>query len=159
MHFKYWIFGILAFFALFSGYVYSQSISVDDNSDNLGAGKLALKGLKFYTALEPAFGEAKARQMPLFVYARSEYCGWCKKFEEESFTNQSVIKALNENFVLVSIDVDEQTNQTWYFGVRGTPTSIFLDAEGREMKRVVGYVNNGTFLDVVNEAARMKNEA
>lgn len=68
-------------------------------------------------------------------------------------------RALNENFILVSIDVDEQRNETWYFRVRGTPTGIFLDAEGKEIKRVAGYVNNGTFLNVINEIARMKNEA
>lgn len=142
---------IIVLLVLLSGCLGTQS--------NLDEGKKSVKGLKFYTTLEPALEEAKAKQIPLFVYARSEYCGWCKKFEEESFTNQSVVKALNENFILVSIDVDEQTNETWYFGVRGTPTGIFLDAEGKEIRRVAGYVNNGTFLNVINEIARMKNEA
>lgn len=32
----------------------------------------------------------------------------CRKFEEETFTNKSVIKTLKKNFILVSIDVIEK---------------------------------------------------
>ncbi len=153
MHFKYWIFVILAFSVVFSGYIYSKSIDVKDISETnkLDAGKLTLKGVTFLTELSPALEAAKAQNKPVFVYARSEYCYWCKKFEEESFTNKSVIDRLNENFILVSIDVDNQKSETRNFRVAGTPTGIFLGPNGTEIKRIRGYVDNGTFLNTINE--------
>lgn len=155
MHFKYWIFVILALSVLFSGYVYSKSIDADDNSgsNNLDAGKLTLKGVTFLTELSPALEAAKAQNKPVFVYVRSEYCHWCKVFEEESFTNKSIIDRLKENFILVSIDVDKQKYETRNFRVVGTPTEIFLGPNGTEIKRIRGYVDNGTFLRTINELA------
>lgn len=155
MHFKYWIYVILALSVFFSGYVYSKSIDADDNSgsNNLYADKLTLKGVTFLTELSPALEAAKAQNKPVFVYARSEYCHWCKKFEEESFTNKTIIDRLNEIFILVSIDVDKQKSETRNFRVVGTPTEIFLDSNGTEIKRIPGYVDNGTFLKIINELA------
>jgi len=140
------IFVLLALLVLFAGYV-AQS----NDSD---AGKLTLKGVKFNTNLTAALEAAKAQGKPVFVYAWSQYCGWCKKFEEETFTNQSVIKALNENFILVSIDVDKQKNETRNFRVHGTPTEIFLDSNGTEIKRIPGYTDTETFLNSINDISK-----
>ena len=144
---KKWILVILILFVLSSGYLYLQQ-------DDADAGKTVLKGLKFYTNLEPALNEAKDKDKTIFVYIRSEYCHWCKRFEEESFTNQSIIKTLNENFILVSLDADKQRKEIRDFRVRGTPTGVFLDPGGTEIKRIPGYVDNGTFLNVIDDLAK-----
>lgn len=117
-------------------------------------GKIALQGLEFHTDLQTALDAAKEQDKPVFVYARSVSCGWCKKFEAETFTNTSVIKTLNENFVLVSIDVYEQKNESRNFRVYGTPTEIFLDSRGIEIRRIPGYTDTETFLNVINEIAK-----
>ncbi len=142
MHLKKWIILSLAILVLASGCLTALS---DDS------GKITLQKLKFNTTLEPSLESAKTLGKPVFVYFRSETCGWCKKFEAESFTNQSVVSKLNENFVLVSIDVYEQKNETRYFRVRGTPTEVFLDSNGTEIGRLPGYVDNQTFLNTINE--------
>ncbi len=142
MHLKKWIFVLLALIVLFSGCLTAQS-------DTRDAGKITLKGLKFHTNLTTALETAKVQNKPLFVYARSDYCGWCKKFEEETFTNQSVINTLNENFILLSIDVYSQKNETRNFRVHGTPTEIFLDPNGTEIKRIPGYTDTETFLNTI----------
>lgn len=146
---KKWIFVLLALIVLFAGCLSTQSAGSD-------AGKLVLKGVKFHIDLQPALETAKEQDKPVFVYVRSEYCGWCKKFEEETFTNQSVIRTLNENFILVSIDVNKQKNETRNFRVRGTPAEIFLDPNGTEIKRVPGYTDTQTFLNVINQIAKQK---
>ncbi len=118
--------------------------------------KMTLKGLQFHIGLQTALDEAKAREKPVFAYFRSESCGWCKKFENETFTNETVIKTLNENFILVSLDVYEQENETRNFRIGGTPTEIFLDSNGTEITRIRGYSETGPFLDTVNEIVRQE---
>lgn len=140
---KKWIV-LLAALVLLAGFLGYQSNSSEQ-------GTITIKELKFHTSFTPALEEAKTQGKPVFAYFRSETCGWCKKFEEETFTNQSVINVLNENFILVSIDVYKQKNETRNLGVLGTPTSIFLDSEGKEMKRIRGYVETQIFLDTIGD--------
>jgi thioredoxin 1 len=136
--------------------VVSISGCLTGESNTPEAGKISLGGLELNTTLEPSLQVAKTQGKPVFVYLRSESCGWCKKFEAETFTNQSVINILNEDFVLISIDVFKQENETRNFRVRSTPTEIFLDSNGTEIKRIPGYVDNQTFLDTINDIANLR---
>lgn len=145
---KKWIFVLIALLVLSAGYVAQSTIS--------DASKLTLKGVTFSTNLTTAIEAAKVQGKPVFVYIRSEYCGWCRKFEEETFTNQTVIKTLNEKFILVSLDADKQKNETRNFAVFGTPTMVFLDPNGTGLKRIPGYTDTETFLGVMNEIVKMK---
>lgn len=142
MHKKKWILVFLALIVLLSVVLATKSETSD-------AGYITLKGLKFRTNITPALEDAKVQNKPIFVYARSQSCGWCKKFEAETFTNQSVTRILKEKFILVSIDVYKQKNETRNFRVRGTPTEIFLDSNGIEIKRIPGYTETETFLDSI----------
>ncbi|MCZ7379987.1 MAG: thioredoxin fold domain-containing protein [Candidatus Methanoperedens sp.] len=147
---KKWIFVLLTLLVLISGCLNSQASNAGTQTDT---GKLTLQGVTFYTDPSIALGAAKVQGKPVFVYARSESCGWCKKFEEETFTNESVIKTLNGNFILVSIDVYKQNNESRNFRVHGTPTEIFLDSNGTEIKRIPGYTDTETFLNTINKIA------
>ena len=147
MQIKKWILVFLALIVLFSVVLASKS----DTSD---AGDITLQELKVHTNLTPALEAAKVQSKPIFVYARSESCGWCKKFEAETFMNKSVAGILNEKFILVSIDVYKQKNETRNFRVQGTPTEIFLDSNGTEIKRIPGYTDTETFLDSINDISK-----
>jgi thioredoxin-related protein len=142
MNVKKWIPVLLLLSILFSGCIDALA----PNSE-----KLTLKDLKFNTNLTAARNVANETGEPLFVYFRSDSCGWCKKFEEESFTNKTIVGILSDNFTLATIDVYKQRNITRYYGVRGTPHELFLYANGTEIKKLPGYVDNQTFLNTINE--------
>ena len=114
---------------------------------------MRLGNLNFYTSLDRGFEKAKENDMIIFVYFRSESCGWCKKFEAESFKDVRIIKILNENFVLVTLDTVKQPELAASLGVRGTPTEVFLKTDRTEIKeaRIRGYVDADTFLKSLNE--------
>ncbi len=76
------IFVLLALLVLFAGNL-AQSTGSD-------AGKLTLKGVTFSTNVTASLEAAKVQGKPVFVYAGSEYCGWCRKFEEETFTHHNI---------------------------------------------------------------------
>ncbi len=142
----------IVLFVLFTGCLNVKSADTTGNiSDEKGANKINIQELAFFTEVEPGLLDARSRGKPVFVYARSKYCGACKKFEAETFTNSSVINKLNKDFILISIDVDEQQTETRNFRLRVTPTEIFLDPKGTEIKRLLGYRTNQTFLDEINK--------
>jgi thioredoxin-related protein len=155
MNSKKWIFVLIILFVLLSGCLNARSGDTAGNISNEKiTGQITLQGLTFNTEVEPALLLAKTQGKPLFVYARSEYCGACKQFESETFTNGTVIEKLNKNFILVSIDVDNQKTETRNFKIRATPTEIFLDSNGTEIKNLLGYRTNQTFLDEINKIVK-----
>jgi len=151
---KKYIFVPIIFFVLISGCLSAQSGYSTINNPSPSkeeTGKITLQGLTFNTQVQPAIEAAKAQGKPVFVYARSQVCGWCKKFEAETFTNKTVIKRLKENFILLSIDVYEQRSESIDLRVHSTPTEIFLNENGIEIKRIPGYTETQPFLDTINE--------
>ncbi len=162
-----WILLPIVFFVLLSGCLNVESRNATDNNptnstgrDVIGnnltgnkpeQGNITLQGLTFNTDIGTSFEMAKSAEKPVFIYARSKDCGYCKKFEAETFTNQTVIKTLNEKFILVSIDVQKQQNETINLRVHGTPTEIFLDPNGVEIKRIRGYTETQSFLDTIDQ--------
>jgi thioredoxin-related protein len=144
----------MVLFVLLSGCLSAGSGNSTANNltaNNPEPGKITLQGLTFSTEVQPALEAAKLEGKHVFVYARSEDCGYCKKFEAETFTNQTVVNTLNENFILVSIDVYKQRSERINFKVYGTPTEIFLDSNGIEIMRIPGYTETQPFLDTVNQ--------
>ncbi len=141
---------ILALFALvfFAGYVIAQS---GDSTGKSVSEKITLQRLTFNTEVGPAFIAAEREGKPVFVYARSEDCGYCRKFEAETFTNETAINLLKNNFILVSIDIYKQRSERINFRVYGTPTMIFLDNDGIEKGRIPGYIETQPFIDTVNK--------
>ncbi len=109
-----------------------------------------LNGLQFLTALEHTLENSRIQKKPIYIHVRSESDSWSKKFEDETFVDQSIINILTKNFILVSIDVNKQTNIAKNFSVRGTPTEIFLDSNGVEIRRVPGYIDTQSFKRILN---------
>lgn len=122
------------------------SLSPSSSSKNTDEGML-LGDLEFHTSLKQGMDLASDNDKMLFVYLRSETCGWCQKFESESFTDKGIKSLLNEYFVLVTIDVYKQKDVVTKLGVRGTPASVFFDASGKEILRIPGYEEAAEFLE------------
>src|SRR5665648_715879 len=134
----------------------STAPKIADNNADIPSSKIAdtgmrLGNLEFYTSLEQAAQLASDNNKMLFVYLRSETCGWCKKFESESFRDDNITSLLSKNFILLTIDIYKQKDIATEMGVRGTPNSIFYDASGKEILRIPGYVDKVTFLQDIQK--------
>ena len=144
-----------------AGWTSNEQSSLEDNVESvlLSDGEMLKLGkLNFYTSLDRGLEKANESEKMVFVYFRSESCGWCKKFEAESFTDTRIIKILNENFELVTLDTVKQQELAISMRVRGTPTEVFLKPDGTELKdaRIPGYVDADIFLKSLNEIINTK---
>lgn len=66
-------------------------------------------GLTAYFDLEEGMAAAKILHKPLMLDFTGHSCANCRKMEEEVWSNPEVLKRIKENFVLVSLYVDEST--------------------------------------------------
>ena len=117
-----------------------------DDVPTSGAGAPAVaapEGVQFESGT-PAFADvlakAKAAGKPVFIDFTTEWCGWCRKLEKDTYSQASVGK-LMQGFVNVMIDAEkgEGIELAKRYGVRGFPTLVVVDAAGDEIDRIVGY--------------------
>ena len=104
--------------------------------------------------LEEAVIEAQAMNKPIFVdFTGSDWCGWCKRLISEVFSQSEFIEYAEENLVLLKLDFPKSIQQSEKtknynrdllnkFGIRGFPTILLLDSNGKEIKRT-GYQSGG----------------
>lgn len=125
-------------------------------------------GLTAYFDLEEGMAAAKALNKPVMLDFTGHTCANCRKMEEQVWKDPEVLKRIKENFVLVSLYVDESTElpeQEQYktkdgrtistvgekhldyeitrFGFNAQPLYMFLDLEGKNLSDITyGYDPN-----------------
>lgn len=88
---------------------------------------------------------ARLEKKNLFLYFGAEWCGWCRRMQEETFEDNDV-KIILESFEYVYVDKDMNPTLKERFSVDGIPDYIILTPDGIEVKRGKGFKNKETFL-------------
>ena len=96
----------------------------------------------FPAAIERARSEGK----PVLVNFYADWCVWCKRLESTTLRDAKVASVLQNKVVPLSLNVEgdgkELSNE---YEVDGLPTIIVLDAAGRELGRIPGYMPPDSF--------------
>ena len=103
--------------------------------------------------LAAAKAEAEARDTVIMVEFHTEWCSWCRRLNQETFSDSDVRHHLNS---LVSMRLDaekEGVELAEYFEVDSYPTMVFLDSSGYELDRVIGYLPPEKFMARVERVA------
>jgi len=61
--------------------------------------------VKWYT-FEEAVELSKTKPKKIFIDVYTDWCGWCKKMDRETFTHPVVAKYLNDNYYAVKFDAE-----------------------------------------------------
>jgi thiol:disulfide interchange protein len=94
-------------------------------------------------ALERARNEGKF----VLVNFYADWCVWCKRLESTTLRDAKVASVLRDKVVPLSLDVDGGGKElSDEYRVDGLPTIIVLDAGGREIGRIPGYMPPDSFL-------------
>lgn len=142
-------------------------------SSNANAGSLATPpkrlanklhvpyGLVAYFTLEEGMAAAKALNKPVMLDFTGHSCANCRKMEKEVWKDPEVLKRMKENFVLISLYVDESTPlpageqynkkdgdkvltegdknldyEITQFGFNAQPLYMFLDLDGKPLSSI-----------------------
>lgn len=111
----------------------------------------AVEGIHWATNLSSALDKAKPIHAPVFVYMTAQWCGPCGMMERNTIDQRDVQIALS---LFICVNATEDAAVEGSLGCAAYPTVAFLDANGREVHRFVGYRDVESFLDEVGRANR-----
>ena len=95
----------------------------------------------------------------ILVDFETESCVWCDRLDADTFTDQKVIDFAKQNLISKKIDAEkgDGPKQKKKYRVRGYPTILFLDSQGVEIDRIVGYRPPKEFLSELNRIKKGEN--
>ncbi len=106
----------------------------------------------FSTDFKTAQAQALKEKKPLMVVFSTEWCGYCRKLERETFPDAKV-RELGKKFVKVKVDGDKERAIAEQFGVSGYPTIVFFSPDGKGQPRYLpGYLPPKEFSEVLEMA-------
>ncbi len=98
--------------------------------------------------------EARASKQPVMIDFFATWCGACVELDKFTFSDPEVQSRL-EDFVKIKLDFSRGSDQVEElkkkYGIVGLPVVLFLDSEGKPLKRLEKFVGPKEFLKIMDE--------
>lgn len=153
MKFRYWLYaGMILAIALI--FFINTGTSQDQKAVKVENG---LSWVKYDKGLAQAAKENK----PILIDFYTNWCGWCKKMDRDTFANDSVAKYLGDKFITVKVNAESndplvlksgsisERDLARSFGVKGYPTYFFLKSNGDKIFNVASYFPPDNFIKLL----------
>lgn len=128
--------------------------------------------VKWYS-FEEGMKLAKKKHKYVIVDIYTDWCGWCKKMDNETFRNPEVVKSLNENFIAIKLNAEtkepiafngniysnpnpskQKSTHQLAIALAGArlayPTYIYLDYKGNNITGSQGYTQAEDLLPLLS---------
>ncbi|MDC6384464.1 DUF255 domain-containing protein [Flagellimonas taeanensis] len=127
-----------------------------------------IKWISWDEAVQLSQTDAKPKKIFIDVY--TDWCGWCKKMDKDTFQHPEVSKYMQDNFYMVKLDAEgkdpiEYQGKTFKFvpsgrngyhelaaallqGKMSYPTVVFLDENRNMLSPVPGYQKVEPFMQI-----------
>ncbi len=130
-------------------------------SDSFAGGRGKLKWLSFTEGT----AEAKETGKKMMIDVYTDWCGWCKKMDKDTYSDGGIADYLNQKYVAIKINAESSGTLEYRgklyterelaaaFGVNGYPSIIFLTRDGDPITVYPGYADASKFKVVLSYIA------
>lgn len=95
--------------------------------------------------LDAGLKQAKQSSRLVMVDFYTDWCGWCKKLDKDTYTDKQVLQ-VSGKIVAVKLDAERGGKAAAQkYGVQGFPTILFLGKDGEVFGKIVGYLPGKDF--------------
>lgn len=91
-----------------------------------------------------ALGKKDGGKILLHFYA--DWCHYCKKMNNEIFSQEDAADFINRNFIPVRVNSDKEQQLAEAYRVTGLPTTLFMDKNGEVILSIPGYLPKEMFM-------------
>jgi thioredoxin-related protein len=111
-------------------------------------------------------GKKEPRKIIVDVY--TDWCGWCKKMDKNTFANEEVVKYVNQHFYAVKLNAESKETVTYNgkeltkqelaraFRVSGYPTVVLIDENFETVFPLPGYREAAEFKSILEQIKDQK---
>jgi thiol:disulfide interchange protein DsbD len=110
-------------------------------------------GISWQTYSDAVIQQAIVQKKPVIIDFYADWCTPCRELENVIFHHPDVVQQAKKHFTMVKVDVTKGDNSYHerllkQYGVKGVPTIVFLDSQGKERTdlRLVDHLPPETFL-------------
>ena len=96
---------------------------------------------------------------PVLIFFYTEWCTYCKKMDKEVFADSEIAKYMNDNYINVRVNPEQENSKItvmgkdvtpyelmMHTGARGFPATLFFDNKLKPITTIPGYVEKKTFI-------------
>jgi len=84
---------------------------------------------------------AQSEGQKIFLHFFASWCGYCKIMDQKTFKDASVVQYLNENFIPIKVETDQQRELAIQYRVTGLPSNWFLQTDSEKIANRPGYIS------------------
>ena len=119
----------------------------------IGSWMMRGPGVTWHSYSEQVLAEAQRLKRPVILDFYADWCAPCRELDEVTFHDPEIVKQAKRDFIMIKVDLTQKGNPVHerlldQFGVKGVPTVVFLDHQGKERRklRLVDYLPADQFL-------------
>lgn len=96
--------------------------------------------------------KAKTQNKIVMIDFITDWCIWCKQLDMRVYTNKEVVDYANAHQVNWKTDAEKEgVDLAKKYNVTGFPTLVFVDADGNEIDKIVGFYPAKDFLEMIKK--------
>lgn len=123
------------------------------------SGAAAAPAIRWAPSLTQALAQAKKTNKLVMVDFYTDWCGWCKELDKNTYTSAKVGEITNRHYVAVKVNAEKGgTAAARKYQVNGFPTILFLTGTGEAVGRIVGYMPAEPFAERITQIATAHRE-
>jgi len=115
-----------------------------------------------WMSFDEGIAHAKKNNKKVVIDVYTDWCGWCKRMDKETYADKDVVAYLEKNYVAIKLNAESSKKLAFQdkdyteqelsgaFGVTGFPTTIFLSSNGDPITLVPGYADAKRFGDIIS---------
>ena len=115
-----------------------------------------------WRSFDDGLAEAKKTNKKILVDVYTDWCGWCKRMDSQTYADREVARYLANRYVVIKLNA-ESSRQLSYkgkqyserelsaaFGISGYPATLFMQPDGEAITIYPGFADAKRFLDVAS---------
>lgn len=110
-------------------------------------------GIRWESYSNQVFEDAKKNHKWILMVSTSNFCEWCKKMDSTTFSDPTVIALINEHFIPVILNVDDNSDIADRYKINDLPTTIIFDSNGNQKQFIGGYTTTDKYLLILKNIA------
>jgi len=110
-------------------------------------------------SFQEAVNQSETENKLLFVDAYTDWCGWCKVMDRETFSTDTIGDFMNEQFTSIKINMEEGfgIDLAMKYRVSSYPHYLIFDGSGQLLAKFGGFLEPVPFKQKVNETLLTEN--